>query len=81
MVSEGGGIIAQSAHHPQFQGGGGIGSLEQAAHGEIASIQQQRIRVELLLLVDGRLETGITAVGIPFSVVRGQEMGMHIMSK
>ena len=81
MVTEGGGIVAHSAHHPQLDGGGGKGGLKERAHGEIAAVHQNGIGVEGFLLLDGRHQTGIATVFTAILRSGGQQVGMKIMGK
>ena len=82
MVAEGGGVIAQGAHHAKLDGRGGVGGLEQRAHGEVAAVHQNGVGVNFLLRLDGGHEAGITTVLAAACLIgRGKEVGMEIMGK
>ena len=79
MVAKGGDIVPHLAHGPQLQSGSGIGRLEQAAHGEVASVQHQGVGVPLLLLINEGFQPGIAPSGVPVRPLLGQEAGVHIV--
>ena len=79
MVAKGGDIVPHLAHGPQLQRGSGIGRLEQAAHGEVASVQHQGVGVLLLLLINEGFQPGIAPSGVPVRPLLGQKAGVHIV--
>ena len=82
MVAKGSGIIAHGPHHPQLDGGGRVGGLEQGAHGEVPAIHQNSVGILGLLLLDGGHEACVTAVlPAPRLVGRGEKMGMEVVGE
>ena len=81
VVAKGGGIVAHGSHHPQLQSGGGIGRLEQGAHGKVAAVHQNGVGVDLPLTADGGHQPGIAAVLAAVLIHGGQEVGVQIMGK
>ena len=79
MVAKGGDIVPHLAHGPQLQSRGGIGRLKQAAHGEVASVQNQGVGVLLLLLINEGFQPGIAPSGVPVRPLFGQKAGVHIV--
>ena len=81
MVAKSRGIVAHGTHHPQLQRIGGIGGLEQRAHGKVAAVHQNGVGVDGPLLADGGHQPGVAAVLAAVLIHGGQEVGVQIMGK
>ena len=81
VVAEGGRVIAQGAHGPQFGCLGGVEGLNQGADGEVAAIQQQGVGALFSLPVNGSFQAGVAAGFAAVLRRLGQEVGMEVVGK
>ena len=84
MVSQGGHIASQGAQHPQFRGVCVEYGLDQGAHGEVACIQNQGVRVVLFCPVNESLEAGNPSQGhvLPlFHCEEAVQVGMGVVEE
>ena len=81
VIAKGGHVIAHGPHGPQLQGRGGIGGLEEGAHGEVPPVQQQRVRIRLALGPDGAHQPSIAAVRLPILPGGGQQVGVQVVGE